>query len=109
MVATCVVEEEGRRGVGPSRGKGTSNFQERPATQRHGSRQPLEQTSRRQSWARGIDQIPTSKGGRHVPTGEGGMADVMRDIFAHLMQMDEEVCRTMQKRRDTGKKRQKTC
>lgn len=37
------------------------------------------------------------------------MADVMRDIFAHLMQMDEEVCRTMQKRRDTGKKRQKTC
>lgn len=102
MVATCVVEEEGRRGVGPSRGKGTSNFQERPATQRHGSRQPLEQTSRRQSWARGIDQIPTSKGGRHVPTGEGGMADVMRDIFAHLsLQDDAEATRHRQKRQKT--------
>lgn len=36
-----------------------------------------------------------------------GVVDVMRDIFAHLMQKNEEVCRTMQKRRDTGTKKAK--
>lgn len=39
--------------------------------------------------------------------GDGGVVDVMRDIFAHLMQKNEEVCRTMQKRRDTGTKKAK--
>lgn len=32
---------------------------------------------------------------------------MMRDIFAHLMQKDEEVCRTMQKRRDRQKRAKK--
>lgn len=51
--------EGGKRGVGPSRGKETSNFQDGPATQRHGSRQPLEQTSVL-GRLEGFDQILTS-------------------------------------------------
>jgi hypothetical protein len=104
-----VASVEGGEGRGRPVERMDKRIQDGPATQRRGSGQPLEHTSRLGLEGfdpktlierRTIDMIPLG------PLGSG-VVDVMRDIFAHLMQKKEAVCRTMQKRRETGKTGQK--